>query len=125
MTTTYNSVAMCLEQLSIMSGNEITMRDCLTANGWASAIITDRKPSMKGNPESVLVATQDRSGIWRVGTEYSLSAAIGSAITFTAPKAQITSITNGDRNKLAIDEIEWQCNKNGTTANQSLSIVFS
>jgi len=126
MTTTFNSVALCFENLSIDAGNNVVMRECTTdASGYISGIITDRNPVVKGNPESVLVATQDRFGMWLAGTEAALSIAVGSAITFTAPKAQVTNIQEGDRNKMVIDEIEWAANKNGVTADQELSIVFS
>lgn len=126
MTTTFNSVAFCFEQLSIDAGNTVVMRECSTnATGYVSGIITDRNPTIKGNPESVLVATQDRFGLWLSGTEASLSIAIGGAITISVPKAQVTNIQEGDRNKMVIDEIEWAANKNGVTADQEMSIVFS
>ena len=126
MTTTFNSVTLCFEQLSIDAGNQVVMRECTTnASGYASAIITDRNPTIKGNPEAVLVATQDRFGLWLAGTEAALSIAIAAAITITVPKAQITNIQEGDRNKVVIDEIEWAANKNGVTADQEVSIVFS
>lgn len=126
MTTTYDSVAFCFESLSIDAGNQVVMRECSTnVSGYASGIITDRYPKITANPESVLVATQDRFGQWLAGSEASLSIAIGSAITITAPKAQVINLQEGDRNRVVIDEIEWAANKNGTTADQELSIVFS
>ena len=126
MTTTFNSVALCFENLSIDAGNTVVMRECTTnASGYVSGIITDRKPIIKGNPESVLVATQDRFGLFLAGTEAALSIAIGGAITFTAPKAQVTNMQEADRNGVVIDQIEWAANKNGVTADQELSIVFS
>lgn len=126
MTTTFDSVAFCFENLSIDAGNQVVMRECSTsASGYISSMIVDRVPKIMANPESVLVATQDRYGKLLAGTEASLSIAIGSAITFTAPKAQVVNIQEGDRNKFVIDDIEWQCNKNGSTADQELSIAFS
>jgi len=126
MTTTYDSVAFCFEQLSLDAGNQVVMRECSTnVSGYVSGIITDRNPVIKANPESVLVATQDRFGQWLAGTEAALSIAIGSAITLTIPKAQVTNLQEGDRNRVVIDEIEWSANKNGVTADQEVSIVFS
>jgi phosphatidylglycerophosphatase A len=77
------------------------------------------------NPESVLVATQDRYAPLLTATEQALSLAIGSAITITATKAQIVNNQEGDREKVVIDELSWQCNKNGTNLDQDVSIVFS
>ncbi len=126
MTTTWDSVAFCFEQLALDAGNEVILRECSTsASGYVSAMIVDRVPKITANPESVLVATQDRFGQWLAGTEAALSIALGSAITISAPKAQVVNLQEGDRNKLVIDEIEWQANKNGATADQEVSIVFS
>jgi hypothetical protein len=125
MTATWNSVAMCFEQLTINSGNDIQLIECATTAAWAYALAGNRQPTIVGNPETVLSATQDRVDQWALGTEAALSIAIGNAITFSAPKSQITSIARGDRTNVSIDDITWACNKNGTTANQSLSIAFS
>lgn len=125
-TTTWNSVSMCWEQLTLTMNNEVQPRECSTAAaGVSSFLIIDRKPVVSGNPESVLVATQDRFGAWLLGTENALSVAIGSAMTLSAPKAQIVNIQEGNRKGVQIDEIEWQCNKNGSTADQDISIVFN
>lgn len=125
MTTTFDSVVMCIQQASIRSNNNLYLKECLNAASFSHSIATDRQPLIQANPESVGTATQNRITQWKNGVEASLVFAIGSAITFTAPKAQIQSITRGDREKLVIDDIVWQCNKNGTTANESLTIAFS
>lgn len=125
MTTTFNSVAMCFEQLTINAGNDIQLIECATTAAWAYALAGKRQPTIQGNPETVLPATQNRISQWSTGTEAALSIAISNAITFTAPRAQITAIKRGERTNLTIDDITWAANKNGTTANQSLSIAFS
>lgn len=107
------------------SGNEISMIQCQTGNGFKHAIITDRLPTFSSNPESVLVATQDRYAALLTATEQALSLAVGSAITISAPKAQIVNAQEGDREKIVIDELSWQANKNGTNIDQDVSIVFS
>lgn len=125
MTTTFNSVTFCAENITFNSGNEISIIQCQTGNGFRNGIITDRLPTVTSNPESVLIATQDRFAPLLTATEQALSLAIGSAITITATKAQIVNNQEGDREKIVIDELSWQCNKNGTNLDQDVSIVFS
>lgn len=126
MTTTYDSVAFCFEQLVFDAGNEVIMRECSTnVSGFSSGLIVNRVPIITANPESVLNATQDRFGKWLSGAEDALSIAIGSAITISIPKAQVINLQEGDRNRVVIDDITWQANKNGTNNDQDVSIVFS
>lgn len=125
MTTTYNSVSFCSEQITFDSGNLITLIQCQTGNGFRNALVYDRAPRFTSNPESVLVATQDRYESLLSSTEAALSLAIGSAITISAPAAQIVNAQEGDREGVVIDELEWQANKNGTNLDQDVSLVFS
>lgn len=129
-TTEFDSVAQCVEQLTIDSGNQVKLRECgSTAAGYDYAVITDRKPTASANPEATLVATQDRYGDWLTGDEAELSVVLSgptdSTIEFVAPKAQLVNIQEGDREDLVTDEIEWSCNKNGASADQELSIIFT
>ena len=128
-TTTYNSVAMCWANCTIDLGNELYMEECAnTATGFARCVIVDRKPMITIDPEAVLVATQNRYGIFDAEEEYAFSMSIakgGATLAFSAPKAQIVKIEEGERNKLVIDNIDLQCNKNGSTADQDLSIDFT
>jgi hypothetical protein len=129
-TTTWNSVALCLENITFDFGNEIILRECAaTVAGYESALIVNRQPRITGNPEAKLIATQDRYGQLIASTEgiltWNLDGPTNSTITFSAPKAQIIGITEGDRSGLVIDEIEWAANKNGTTADQEVSITFT
>jgi hypothetical protein len=48
-----------------------------------------------------------------------------SKITIAAPKAQIVAISEADRENMVVDEIEWQANRNGSTADQECSITFT
>lgn len=126
----WNSVAMVLSTATIDAGNEIVMReDPSTAGGYISGIITDRKPMITVNPEAVLIATQDREGSWLAGTEAALAITLDGpgtgTIGISAPKAQIMSIKEADRSKMIVDEIEFACNKNGTTHDQELSFTFT
>lgn len=133
-TVTWNSIDQIVENVTFDAGNEIIMReDPSTAGGFISGLIVSRKPTITANPESVLVAAQDIYGSWVAGDEYAFSCAIDGPtglvsngnITIAAPKAQINSIQEGDRNKLLVEEIEWSCNKNGSAKDQEVSITFT
>jgi hypothetical protein len=129
-TTTWNSVALCLENLTLDSANTIQMRECAAnVGGYHAAIITDRQVKVTGNPEAKTVATQDRWGAFLASTEsaltWDLDGPTNSKMTIAAPKAQVMNINSGDRNGLLTDEIEWQCNRNGSNVDQEASITFT
>ena len=126
----WDNVNMCVESATINSGNNVIMRECpTTAAGYISAFITDRRPTINLNPEAVTIATQDRWAKWLAESEHALELDLAgpttSVLSFDAPKAQIINNQEGDRNGMVIDEIELQCNKNGTTHDEELSITFT
>ena len=125
----FNSVALCAETVTIESGNTISPIECVTSDtGYDYFFVGDRKPMVKANPLAVLVATIDRYGLWTGATEYALDLTLPGAdgtVSFTAPKAQIQNMQEGDRNGIVSDDIEWSCNKNGSTHDQELSITFT
>jgi hypothetical protein len=128
--TSWASSNICLESATIDFGNVATARECSTSvAGIDSFVITDRNIRITGNPESKLIATQDRYAQFRDSTEGSLSFTIDgpstSTIVITAPKAQIVAKPMGERNGIMVDQIEWQANKNVDTADQELSIAFN
>lgn len=128
--TSWASSNICLESATIDLGNVITARECSTsAAGIDSFVITDRNIRVTGNPESKLIATQNRYGQFRDSTEGILSFTIAgpttSTVVFSMPKAQIVAKPMGDRNGIMIDQIEWQANKNGDTADEELSFTFN
>lgn len=127
--TTWASVALCLENISLDLGNEVVLRECATTvSGYHAAMVVDRNAKVTGNPEAKLIATQDRYGQFLATTEGVLSWEIagpsGSKIVINAPKAQIVNIQEGERNKIVTDELEWQCNRNGDDADEEFSIEF-
>ena len=128
--TSWASSNICLESATIDLGNVITARECSTsAAGLDSFVITDRNIRVTGNPESKLIATQNRYGQFRDATEGILSFTIAgpttSTVVFSMPKAQIVAKPMGDRNGIMIDQIEWQANKNVDTADEELSFTFN
>jgi hypothetical protein len=125
-----NGTTVCLQSATFDLGNTLTPRECsTTASGLNSYVVTNRVPKVTGNPESKLVATQDRYGQFIGSTEGILSFTLdgpgNSTVVISAPKAQIVSIQEGDRDGIVTDDIEWQLNKNVDTADQEFSIVFN
>jgi len=129
-TTTYDSVALCVENVTFDAGNNVIMRPCAgTAAGFVSALVTDRAPTITADPEATLVATQDRYGDLLSNAEAEFTVTLDgpstSTIEIVAAKAQYTNVQEADRNGMVTDALTFQCNKNGTTADQSLQIVFT
>jgi hypothetical protein len=112
--TTYNSVALCVESLTLDAGNTVVMRECATdVTGFHTALVTDRYSKLTANPESALVASRNPHGQLVAGTEaaFALSIPYGAvAFTIDAAKAQVLSVGDGDRNGIMIDDIEFGLN---------------
>jgi hypothetical protein len=128
--TQWNGVDLCLENITMDSGNVVTGIECAdNESGYEYFMVTDRRVSVTANPLTRLVSGQDRYNKLLDMSEHALTwdldGPTNSKLTFAAPKAQIVSINPGDRNGTTIDEIEWQCNRNGSTIDQEASITFT
>jgi hypothetical protein len=130
--TTFNSVALQCQTVTLDLANTVTYRESsATGNesGYISTVITNRRPIVTVNPEAKLVATRDDFGQFLASTEASLVFEIGgpssSKIVFTAPKASLESIAEGDRNMLQTNDITFLCGQNGSTADQEIELVFT
>lgn len=130
--SSWASSTICLESMTFDVGNVVTGRYCTTPiAGYDSFLISDRNPRVTANPESRLIATQDRYAQFKNQTEDTLSFTIGhptsnATIVISAPKAQIVNgPQEGVRDGIVTDEVEWQLNRNGSTADQEFSIVFN
>ncbi len=126
---TWNSVALCTSTLEVDAGNSVIMRECVNASdrsGFVSALVTNRAPVITADPESVLVATQDRDALWLTSSAQALSIQIGSAgssITIAAPKAQLENKQQGNRADMMIDNLTWLATA-GSSADTELTIAF-
>jgi len=126
---TWNSVALCTSNVEVDAGNSVIMRECVNAtdrSGYVSALVTNRVPVITADPESVLVATQDRDSLWLTPTAQAFSMQIGasgSAITIAAPKAQLENKQQGNRNDMMTDDLTWLCTQ-GSSADTELTITF-
>ncbi|MBI3582374.1 MAG: hypothetical protein HY096_00305 [Nitrospinae bacterium] len=86
------------------------MDDITKAEGYAVGVITGRRPTGSLNPEMVTVATYDYYGKYKSAAYISLVIGkIGSTqynrFKFTAPKMQITKVSDGDRNSVAVADL--------------------
>jgi hypothetical protein len=129
-TTTWNSVALQVENMTLDSGNTMILReDSSNVSGFLAGLVTNRVVKITGNPEAKTVATQDRYGKLLDMSEHALTFDLdgptNSKITIAAPKAQIISISEADRKNMVVDEIEWGCNRNGSNVDQEASITFT
>lgn len=128
---TWNSVALCTASVEVDAGNTVVMRECVNASdrsGYISAIVTERAPVITADPESVLVATQDRESLWLTPTPQAFSMQIGATgtgvIVISAPKAQLENKQQADRNGMLTDDLTWLCTK-GSAADTELTITFT
>jgi len=132
--TTWDSVNMCAKNCTFDIGNVVVGLECNNGGssnetGYEYFIVSDRNPKITIDPQSKMVATQDRYGKFFAATEAAFSMAIAapssSAVTLAAPKAQILALNEGDRDGFAIDQIDLQCNKNVDANDEEFSITFS
>lgn len=127
----WNDIAFCPKTVSINANNELYLVECLNSSpyGYSHTVIKNRRPTITADPESVSIATQDRWAHMLNDAEYALELSINgpgnSTIGFTAPKAQLINLDEGEREGLVTDATEWQCNVNGSTQDQELSIIFT
>ena len=126
---TWNSVALCTSNVEVDAGNSVIMRECVNASdrsGYVSALVTDRAPVITADPESVLVATQDRDSFWLTPTAQAMVIQIGSSgssVTINAPKAQLENKQQGNRNNMLTDDLTWLATT-GSAVDTELTIVF-
>ena len=126
---TWNSVALCTSNVEVDAGNSVIMRECMNAtdrSGFISAIVTNRQPVITADPESELVATQDRDALWLTSSPQAFSMQIGVAgtsITVAAPKAQLENKQQGNRNDMMTDDLTWLATA-GSSADTELTITF-
>ena len=126
---TWNSVNLCTSTVTVDAGNSVIMRECVdVANrtGYKSAIVTNRAPIITADPESELVATQDRDSLWLTPTPQAFSLRVGvalSSIVIAAPKAQLENKQQGNRNDMMTDDLTWLCTA-GSSADTELTIAF-
>ena len=130
-TTTWNSVQLSVENMTLDSGNTMILReDPSDVSGFRCGLITNRVVKITGNPESRLVATNPVHAKFFDMSEHALTWSLdgptNSVLTFTAPKAEISSApSEEERERMVVDSIEWQANRNGSNVDEECSITFT
>ncbi len=133
---TYDAVALCLESLSLDVGNSMYLKECPNSDfAYEYAVIKQRKSKVTANPESKLVASQDRMGLYLAGTEKVLRVVCPAAgyvlatgaksVEFLASQAQLIKNGPGDRNGVVIDDMEFQLNQAASTLDSEFTITFN
>ena len=120
-------------EMTLDLGNDVQMReDGASVGGLLSAVIVSRKPTVKMDPESTLLAslaTADVYGLWKAGTQATLSwsctTGAGNTVAFSCPKAQLMKATEADRNKIQIDQLEFQLNRSASAGDDEFTITSS
>lgn len=133
---TYDAVAMCLESLSLDVGNSMYLKECPNSDyAYEFAVIKQRKSKVTANPESKLVAAQDRMGLYLAGTEKVLRvvcpapgyvlATGAKSVELLASQAQLIKNGPGERNGVEIDDMEFQLNQAASTLDSEFTITFN
>jgi hypothetical protein len=126
---TWNSVNLCTSNVEVDAGNSVIMRECVNAtdrSGYVSALVTNRAPVITADPESELVATQDRDALWLTSSAQAFSMRVGTtgtSITIAAPKAQLENKQQGNRSDMMVDNLTWLATA-GSSADTELTITF-
>lgn len=128
---TWDSVALCTSSATVDAGNSVIMRECVNASdrsGYVSALVTNRAPMITADPESVLVATQDRDDHWLTSDPKDLTITINgvsdSSIVINAPEAQLENKQQGNRNDLMTDDLTWLASAD-SSPDSELTIAFN
>ena len=126
---TVDSFAAVIKTLSIDMGNKLALRPSMAAPaGYLSAMLTDRNPTGKIDPEATLVASYDWFGKLKGGTAVALNTgSIGSVIfnkyAITAPKLVYTQVGEGDRESMITNDLTFALAMN--TGDDEISIAFT
>ena len=124
-----NTHAAKISSLSVDMANTVTMREDMSQeHGYFTAIITDRNPTGKIDPEFEVESTYPFLGNWLDGQTAAISFNYGATqynqIAFAIPKATTTGITDSDREDLAVADMDFELNTAGA-GDDEISIVFS
>lgn len=126
---TIDAYAAIIESFSVDMGNKVDLRPSInTASGYLSALLTDRNPTGKIDPEMVLAATYDFYTKWTGGAVAALN--IGpisngnyNKFAITAPKCVYTKISEGDRVGNIIADLDFALAMN--TGDDEFQLQFS
>lgn len=125
----WNNVSLCPSVFTLNANNVLYPMECPTgASGISYVIVSDRNPTVDADPLAELVGTAARQSQWLARNEYELAIQIPGvtgSVDIVAAKAQLLNKQDADRSGVRADNLNWQCNKNGSTANEELIITFT
>lgn len=106
-----------VESMTIAMNNTVVLRNNAdSATGLEYAIISDRDPGGTIDPEIVALATYNPYTKTTAETLEALAFTVGSGagntLTFSAPKAQIISVPDGDRNSICTWPLNFKLRRN-------------
>lgn len=128
-TFTIDAFAGVITSYSLDMGNTVNLRETINGpSGYVSALITDRSPTGKVDPELTLVATYDWYGKWKSGAQAALNIGpIGGVaynkFAFTAPKCIYKKVGESDRNSNLIADLDFALAMN--TGDDELVLTFT
>jgi hypothetical protein len=128
---TVGGTAYLVDEVEIALGNEVVLRqDPAASCGYRSAVITNRKVTVKMAPEAKLLAAQDWHAAYLAGTTYALSCPVGTAadniVTITAPALQLLKPpADDDRDGVLVEALEFQSCRDASAGDDELVIAFS
>jgi hypothetical protein len=113
-TFTLDGVTPYIPGFSFDMGAKVEARESIAApEGVLHYYVADRDPVITLSPEAQTVAAYDWFGKWTAYTQLAFSLLVGSAtnnkFTLAAPKLQIRSPKEGDRNGRLVHEIDCLC----------------
>jgi hypothetical protein len=132
-TLTVGGTTFVVDELEFDMGNVVVMRQDGTDtsnSGYISAWIADRAPRVRISPEALGLATKDWDADFFASNTAALSVVLGGTanniITLAAPAMQlVTPPSDGDRNGIYTDVLEFNCNQNSDTEDSEYTIAFS
>jgi len=98
--------------LEINLNNQVAMREDagVTAEGYISALVTDRRITATIDCEAELAATKNFYLEWHNRTlqyfQLTIGNVAGNIVTLVGPKVQITNVRDGDRNGIALMQLD-------------------
>lgn len=127
---TFQGTSVKIQTFSLDMGNAMALRnDANQASGNFSAAITGRAPTGSVDPEREDIATHNVFSIWTGNTEgvvsFTLTGSAGNISAFSAPKAQITGITEGDRDGIRVEALDLAFNKSTAAGDDEVNYQFT
>lgn len=128
---TIASFAAVIKGFEIDLANTVSLReDPNIATGYREAIITDRQPAGKFDPEDTTVALHDWYGKWKAGTSGALNIGnVGSTqynrYKITAPKVVYNKLADADREGVAVVDASFELAKNSDAGDDEFVLEFS